>query len=77
MLAIELPEDIERRLEALAKATGRPTMTFIHEAILEHLDDFEDVYLAERELTEVRAGRSRAVPLAELMTRYGVDGLPD
>ena len=41
MLALRLPEDIERRLEALAKRSGRSKSFYAREAILEHLDDLE------------------------------------
>lgn len=46
MLAIRLPEEIETRLAALAKKTGRTKTFYAKEAILEHLDDMEDKYLA-------------------------------
>jgi RHH-type rel operon transcriptional repressor/antitoxin RelB len=46
MLAIRLPEDIEGRLTALAAKTGRTKTFYAREAILEHLDDMEDKYLA-------------------------------
>jgi RHH-type rel operon transcriptional repressor/antitoxin RelB len=46
MLAIRLPEEIEARLTALAANTGRTTIFYAKEAILEHLDDLEDKYLA-------------------------------
>ncbi len=46
MLAIRLPEDIENRLASLAAKTGRTKTFYAKEAILEHLDDIEDKYLA-------------------------------
>ena len=46
MLAIRLPEEIENRLNALASKTGRTKIFYAKEAILEHLDDMEDKYLA-------------------------------
>jgi RHH-type rel operon transcriptional repressor/antitoxin RelB len=73
MLALRLPPDIERRLERLAERTGRSKSFYAREAILEHLDDLEDLYLAEQRLEDLRAGRSGTVPLSELMTRYGVE----
>jgi RHH-type rel operon transcriptional repressor/antitoxin RelB len=73
VLAIRLPQDIETRLEALAKATGRSKTFYAREAILEHLDDLEDVYLAEQRLADIRAGRTKTVPLADVMKRYGVE----
>ncbi len=46
MLAIRLPEDVENRLASLAAKTGRTKTFYAKEAILEHLDDIEDKYLA-------------------------------
>jgi len=46
MLAIRLPEEIENRLTALAAKTGRTKTFYAKEAILDHLDEMEDKYLA-------------------------------
>ncbi|MGK0309282.1 MAG: RHH-type rel operon transcriptional repressor/antitoxin RelB [Lentimonas sp.] len=46
MLAIRLDQEIEHRLEQLAKRTGRTKTFYAREAILEHLEDMEDYYLA-------------------------------
>ncbi|MCZ6655797.1 MAG: TraY domain-containing protein [Gammaproteobacteria bacterium] len=46
MLAIRLPGEIEARLAALAAKTGRTKTFYAREAILEHLDEMEDKYLA-------------------------------
>ena len=73
MLAIRLPEDIERRLTALAEATGRTKTFYAREAILGYLDDLEDIYLAERALEEVRAGRVKTTSLDEVMHEHGLE----
>jgi RHH-type transcriptional regulator, rel operon repressor / antitoxin RelB len=73
MLAIRLPADIELRLEALAQATGRTKTYYAREAILKHLEDLEDLYLAEKELIEVRAGRSKTMSLKDVMTQHGLE----
>jgi RHH-type rel operon transcriptional repressor/antitoxin RelB len=73
MLVIRLPPEIEQRLEALAKATGRTKTFYAREAILEHLDDLEDLYLAEQRLIDIRAGRSKTIPLEEVMRRHGLE----
>lgn len=73
MLAIRLSEEAEKRLEALARATDWTKTFYAREAILEHLDDLEDLYLAEQRLTDVRAGKSETVLLEELMKHYGMD----
>jgi RHH-type rel operon transcriptional repressor/antitoxin RelB len=46
MLAIRLPEEIEYRLAELAAKTGRTKTYYVREAILEHLDEMEEKYLA-------------------------------
>jgi len=46
MLAIRLDPEIERRLALLAQKTGRTKTFYAREAILEHLEDLEDGYLA-------------------------------
>jgi RHH-type rel operon transcriptional repressor/antitoxin RelB len=72
MLAIRLPEDIEQRLEALALATGRTKTFYAREAILEHIDDLEDIYLAEQRLADIRSGRTATVPLGDVMKAHGL-----
>jgi RHH-type rel operon transcriptional repressor/antitoxin RelB len=56
MLALRLNPEIEQRLDRLAKKTGRTKSYYAREAILEHLDDLEDTYLALRRLE--RPGRT-------------------
>jgi RHH-type rel operon transcriptional repressor/antitoxin RelB len=72
MLALRLPPEIEARLDALARLTGRSKSYYAREAILEHLDNLEDIYLAEQRLTDLRAGRSDTAPLADVMKRHGL-----
>lgn len=70
MLAIRLPPEIESRLDALATATGRTKTFYAREAILEHIDDLEDVYLAEQRLIDIRAGRTKTIPLDDVLKSY-------
>ena len=73
MLAIRLPAAIEKRLERLAKRTGRTKTFYAREAILRHLEDLEDVYLAERVLDRIRKGKDRTIPLENAMKRHGLE----
>lgn len=73
MLAIRLPADIEHRLDELAQRTGRSKTFYAREAILEHLDDMEDLYVAEQQMTEIRTGKLKTIPLEEVMKRYGLE----
>lgn len=72
-IRIRLESDIEKRLEALARITGRSKSSYIREAVLEHLDDMEDLYLAEARLKNLQAGHSETVPLDAVMRRYGLE----
>ena len=73
MLTVRLPEEIEHRLVNLAKKTGRTKSFYAREAILEHLDDLEDIYLAEKRLENLRAGRSRTYTLEEVKKELGLE----
>lgn len=73
-VSIRLPDDVSTRLQDLAQRTGRSKTFYMVEAIREHLDDLEDVYLAEQRLTDHRAGRNQTLPLEEVMKRYGLEG---
>ena len=72
MLAIRLPSEIEQRLEVLAAKTGRTKTFYAREAILEHLDNLEDLYLAEQRYTEVKAGQSHVYSLDEVEKSLGL-----
>ncbi|SDO42035.1 MULTISPECIES: type II toxin-antitoxin system RelB family antitoxin [Halomonadaceae] len=72
MLAIRLPADIEDRLEALAKATGRTKTYYAREAILEHLEDLEDTFLAEKTLEQVRRGEMTTHSLDDVERELGL-----
>lgn len=73
MLAIRLPQSIEKRLERLARRTGRTKTYYAREAILEHLQDLEDLYLAERVIERIENGEERTVPLKSVMKRHGLE----
>ncbi len=70
MLTIRLPPEIDARLRRLAAATGRTKAFHAREAIVEYLGDLEDIYLAEQRLPDIRAGRTLAIPLEDIMKSY-------
>lgn len=71
MIAVRLPATVEKRLDRLAKRTGRAKSYYVREALLKHLDDLEDIYIAEKRLEDIRAGRSHTIPLEEVMREHG------
>ncbi|ENP5941713.1 TraY domain-containing protein [Salmonella enterica] len=56
MLAIRLSNEIEARLDSLAKQTGRTKTFYAREAILTHLEDLEDYYLSAETAARIRSG---------------------
>jgi RHH-type rel operon transcriptional repressor/antitoxin RelB len=73
MLGIRLPAEIEQRLDKLAKKTGRTKTFYARQAILEYLDDLEDVYIAEKRLEDLRAGKSRTYTAKEVSKQLGLE----
>jgi RHH-type rel operon transcriptional repressor/antitoxin RelB len=72
MLAIRLPRSIKKRLERPARRTGRTKTFYARKAILEHLWDLEDLYLAEQTLDRIRSGEERTIPLKDSLKRHGL-----
>lgn len=72
MLAIRLPKEIEARLNNLAKTTGRTKTFYAREAILEYLEDMEDLYIAEQRMTDIKAGIGKTYTLEEVKNRLGL-----
>ena len=56
MLAIRLPEDVEKRLDELARRTGRTKTFYAREAILEHLNDLEGLHFSGKTPNRFREG---------------------
>jgi len=72
MIAIRMPAEVEARLDRLSKRTGRTKTYYIREAVLEHLSDLEDLYLAEEELRAIRAG-AKTYSLEEMKVELGLE----
>lgn len=72
--AIRLPDEISARLDALATRTGRTRAFYIREALQTHLEDLEDLYLAERAAAAHRREGSPVLSLDELDAALGLEG---
>jgi len=62
MISIRLPQEMEDRLATLAEKTGRSKSFYIRQALEEHLEEMEDIYLAEERFRTL----AKTVPLNEL-----------
>jgi RHH-type rel operon transcriptional repressor/antitoxin RelB len=68
MLALRLPADLEKRLDELAKNTGRSKSYYARLAIEEFLQDQEDYLLAINRLEKNLHG----IPIDEVERRLGL-----
>ena len=56
MLAVRLPKRLEKRLDNLAKSTGRTKSFYVRQALEENFDDIEDAKLADKIWAGIEAG---------------------
>ena len=71
--SVRLPDEIEQRLDFLAKHTGRTKAYYIRELISSHIDELEDYYLAAGVLERVRKGKERTFTAEKLRRDLGLD----
>jgi RHH-type rel operon transcriptional repressor/antitoxin RelB len=71
-VSFQLPDEVSNRLEELAKLTGRSETFYMIKAITDHIDDLEDLYLAEQRLLDVHAGKSKTHTLDEVERNLGL-----
>jgi RHH-type rel operon transcriptional repressor/antitoxin RelB len=71
--SIRLDDDLDARLERIARLTGRTKSFYVKQALEDQIQDLEDLYLARRVSKRVADGRERVIPLEELERDLGVD----
>lgn len=71
MLAVRLDPDLESRLDAVAKRTGRTKSFYARQAILEKIEELEDIALLEEALRDPEAGQTKA--LDQVMRELGLE----
>lgn len=71
--SVRLEPEIERRLDALARSTGRTKAFHLRELIERGLEDLEDYYLAEAVMERLRKGEERTYTSAEVRKELGLD----
>ena len=72
MSNIELSEEVQMRLSQAAQATGRSPADLVTKAVMNLLDDIEDVAAADQVLADLAAGRSRTWSLEEVERDLGL-----
>ncbi len=68
MIAIELSPEIEERLTLLARSNGKSEASYAHDALLEHIEDMEDI----RKATERLRNPGKTYSAGEMKRGLGV-----
>jgi RHH-type rel operon transcriptional repressor/antitoxin RelB len=71
-VSLRIPPSVSERLNDLVKKTGRSKTYFIREALLEHLDELEDIYAAEAIMAQVKSGEEVISSLDDVERRLGL-----
>jgi RHH-type transcriptional regulator, rel operon repressor / antitoxin RelB len=71
--SIRLEANLERRLDVLARETGRTKAFYLREIIARGIEDMEDYYRAEQVMQRVRRGEEKVYSLAEVSAELGLD----
>lgn len=71
MLAVRLDADLEARLDAVAKRTGRSKSHYVREALIEKIEELEDIALLEEALRDPDAGKT--ISMEQMRRELGLD----
>lgn len=71
MLAVRLDPELEARLTAVAKRMGRSKSHLAREALIDRIEELEDLALLEEALRDPDAGKT--APLEDVVKRLGLD----
>lgn len=73
LIGIRIPKSVKDRLDVLAQKTGRTRTFYIRQALLEHLEDLEDKYMAQEVLGRVKEGEEELYSLDDVERDLGLD----
>jgi RHH-type transcriptional regulator, rel operon repressor / antitoxin RelB len=72
MVTLRLPAKTERMLERTAKKQGRTKAALVREAVVEKLEDIEDVAAADKIMQRLNKGVERTFSLEEVKRGLGL-----
>jgi len=73
MLTIDLPAEIETRLDTAAKSVGKTRDVCIRDAILDYLEDVEDYLIASQRMRDIESGKTATIPHQDVLNEYAMD----
>lgn len=71
--SIRLAPEMEKRLDFLAKKTGRSKAFYLRELIEQGMEELEDYYLATEILKKVRSGKEKIYSAEEIRRDLELD----
>lgn len=72
MVTLRLNPATDRKLARLAKSRGMTKTAIAREALVERLEEAEDIRIAEDRLKRLDAGKSRTYSMAEVKRELGL-----
>jgi len=72
MINFRADDETNARLERLAKLTGRSKTFYIREAVNAHIDDLEDIYLADQVMDRLENDTESLHALEEVERKLGL-----
>ena len=72
IVGVRVPDEVDERLTNLARTTGRSKSYYVREALVEHLADLEDIYMADHVTERIRKGDERVFGIDEVEKRLGL-----
>ncbi len=64
--------ELKNRVNFLAKETHKPTSFYYNLLLEDYLDDLEDIFLSEKVLTDIRAGKEKTYSADEVYQELGL-----
>ncbi|MDE1938053.1 MAG: ribbon-helix-helix protein, CopG family [Alphaproteobacteria bacterium] len=71
--SVRLEATMEKRLDVLARRTGRTKAYYLRELVQRGMDDLEDYYLAAATVERVRKGEEQIYSAADVRSDLGLD----
>jgi len=72
-LSIRLDKDLDLRLTRIAKLTGRTKSFYLRQALVDQIEDLEDLYVARKVSARLAAGKEGTIALKDLERELAVD----
>jgi len=72
MVTLRLPAKTERILERTAKKQGRTKLALVREAVVEKLEDIEDMAASDAVMRRLARGQERTYSAAEVKRAVGL-----